>query len=267
METFQRIQQEAFGEIQKIIQKLNTVQLCEEWIKNKSSIVRLNELTGFLSELEKYAHFQNEAIPNNENENGIAEIVEIENLATEEITENSFYEENDFEENTNAEEPEEESISDFEDGKESVDIQENESSIKEKLNEEIQPSEENEELKTTDGGSVDKKIKVPSIRGIKKTGSLFDDEVFEAEQIEPVPSRTPKLTKEFKLDLNDRIAFTNYLFDGSQTELNETVRILNSFDKLDDAMHYLSDVYYERNWKKVDDYAQRLWTLVENKFI
>ena len=50
-------------------------------------------------------------------------------------------------------------------------------------------------------------------------------------------------------------------------ELNEVVAKLNSFKKLDQAKDYLSDVYYERNWQKVDEYAQRLWSLVENKFL
>ncbi len=34
-----------------------------------------------------------------------------------------------------------------------------------------------------------------------------------------------------------------------------------------EAKEYLSDLYYERKWNKVDEYAQRLWRLVENKFL
>jgi hypothetical protein len=30
---------------------------------------------------------------------------------------------------------------------------------------------------------------------------------------------------------------------------------------------YLSEVYYDKGWEKVDEYAQRLWSLVENKFL
>ena len=75
-----------------------------------------------------------------------------------------------------------------------------------------------------------------------------------------------KPKKDFKLDLNDRIAFTKELFGGSQTELNEAIKILNSFKSVDEAKEYLSDLYYQKNWKKSDDYAQRLWALVENKF-
>lgn len=70
----------------------------------------------------------------------------------------------------------------------------------------------------------------------------------------------------FKLDLNDRIAFTKKLFSGSQADLNLAVSKLNSFTTLEEAKEYLSEIYYERNWAKEDEYAQRLWSLVESKF-
>lgn len=131
-----------------------------------------------------------------------------------------------------------------------------------------QEAEENHETK------AEKKFKLAHIKGLNKIQSLFDEpepvehssgiakrnmplDIMEAEKGRP----------DFKLDLNDRIAFTQKLFGGSQTELNETIQNLNSFRTLDEAKEYLSDVYYQRNWQKVDDYAQRLWTLVENKFL
>lgn len=76
-----------------------------------------------------------------------------------------------------------------------------------------------------------------------------------------------KVKPEFRLDLNDRIAFSKMLFNGSQSDLNETVAHLNGFRNLEEAKEYLSDLYYERKWSKVDEYAQRLWILVENKFL
>ncbi|RNA61014.1 hypothetical protein D1631_03220 [Chryseobacterium nematophagum] len=128
----------------------------------------------------------------------------------------------------------------------------------------------------------DKKIRLSNIKGLK---TLFDDHHSEAEKEEgntPLIERAVKILKtnisaehrevektrpEFKLDLNDRIAFSRTLFEGSQSELNEVVSTLNSFKKLEDAKEYLSDLYYEKKWNKVDEYAQRLWILVENKFL
>lgn len=134
-----------------------------------------------------------------------------------------------------------------------------------------------------------KKFKLSHIKGLNIVQSLFDDdhlmnipeETREEQKKETLP-KNPSLQKnnmptdyleaekqlpDFKLDINDKIAFTKVLFGGSQVELNEVVAKLNSFKKLEHAKDYLSDVYYERNWQKADEYAQRLWNLVENKFL
>ena len=134
----------------------------------------------------------------------------------------------------------------------------------------------------------EKKIKLANIKGMKAVQSLFDDDHLEIEipkEESPAPvlkvetesilkSNLPtnfmeaeKLKPEFKLDLNDRIAFTKMLFEGSQSDLNDTVAQLNHFKTLEEAKEYLSDLYYDRKWNKVDEYAQRLWILVENKFL
>ena len=134
----------------------------------------------------------------------------------------------------------------------------------------------------TQAESHDKKFKLAHIKGLKIAKSLFDDDhLEELEKPSPVQNsgsllknnvptdymEAPKPKAEFKLDLNDRIAFSQYLFNGSQSELNQVVSILNSFNSLEKAKEFLSDIYYERDWKKVDNYAQRLWTLVENRFL
>ena len=131
--------------------------------------------------------------------------------------------------------------------------------------------------------SEDKKISLGHIKGMKIIESLFDDDPLErmtqTEQnvekkgintqgnVSPEMDKSPKKQLEFRLDMNDKIAFSKNLFGGSQSEMNEIVAILNSFTQLDQAKEYLSDLYYDKQWNKVDDYAQRLWTLVENKFL
>lgn len=153
-------------------------------------------------------------------------------------------------------------------------------------------SEEREHLKSDKSfenleAYHDKKIKLANIKGLKAVQSLFDDDHLErvsTEKTIPVEKKedpgsilktniptdfmeAEKKKPEFKLDLNDRIAFTKTLFGGSQTELNEVVNNLNSFRTLEEAKEYLSDLYYAKKWSKVDEYAQRLWILVENKFL
>lgn len=144
-----------------------------------------------------------------------------------------------------------------------------------------------ESFEDLDAYQQEKKIKLANIKGLKAVQSLFDDDPLEREVPKEKPVSEPKedsgsilktniptnfmeadkVKPEFRLDLNDRIAFSKMLFGGSQTDLNETVTQLNSFRNLEEAKEYLSDLYYERKWSKVDEYAQRLWILVENKFL
>ncbi|MGG5209356.1 hypothetical protein ACQWU4_10430 [Chryseobacterium sp. MIQD13] len=152
--------------------------------------------------------------------------------------------------------------------------------------EKIKPASD-ESFEDLDAYQHEKKIKLASIKGLKAVQTLFDDDPLERE----IPKEKPvsetkedqgsilktniptnfmeadKVKPEFRLDLNDRIAFSKMLFGGSQSDLNETVAQLNSFRNLEEAKEYLSDLYYERKWSKVDEYAQRLWILVENKFL
>lgn len=156
---------------------------------------------------------------------------------------------------------------------------------KPQIEKEIHPSDES--FENLDQYNQDKKIKLANIKGLKSIQSLFDDDPLERDFPEhkaeiPEKEETGSILKTniptnfmeaekpkpgFKLDLNDRIAFTKTLFGGSQADLNEVVGNLNSFRTLEEAKEYLSDLYYERQWSGVDEYAQRLWILVENKFL
>ncbi|MDY3318653.1 hypothetical protein PG637_04445 [Riemerella anatipestifer] len=133
--------------------------------------------------------------------------------------------------------------------------------------------EENQETEEEVSEEQDKKIKLAHIKGLS-VQSLFDEEtITEPKQEAEVPEEVESLVtpskprQDFKLDFNDRLAFLKVLFDNSQVDMNEVIKKLNSFDNIEQAREYLSDVYYERNWGKVDEYAQRLWVLVENKFL
>ncbi|MFZ4931724.1 hypothetical protein [Chryseobacterium sp. Mn2064] len=150
----------------------------------------------------------------------------------------------------------------------------------------IHPSDES--FENLEEYHQEKKIKLANIKGMKAVQSLFDDDHLEIavpKEESPAPvvkedtgsilksnmatnfMEAEKLKPEFKLDLNDRLAFTKMLFEGSQSDLNDTVAQLNHFKTLEEAKEYLSDLYYDRKWNKVDEYAQRLWILVENKFL
>lgn len=127
----------------------------------------------------------------------------------------------------------------------------------------------------------ERKFRLANIKGVKKMETLFEDEFFEENDVKEEDEQGGNLTKSnvslkymevekpklmFKLDLNDRIAFTKKLFSGSQSDLNNAVTRLNEFETLDEAKEYLSEIYYEKGWDKEDEFAQRLWNLVESKF-
>ena len=130
---------------------------------------------------------------------------------------------------------------------------------------------------------AEKKFKLASIKGLKVVQQLFDDDPLEHDEVvaeKPVDSGSLLKTNiqtdfmeaerkkpEFRLDLNDKVAFTKGLFNGNEQELKGAIDRLNSFGTLDEAKHYLSEIYHERDWSKSDEYAQRLWNLVENKFM
>lgn len=126
-----------------------------------------------------------------------------------------------------------------------------------------------QEIPETPVQQTGNKIKLANIKAFSKNQpSLFDEHTEDNFLSLTSENQTHTKTKpDFKLDLNDRIAFTKNLFNNSQTDLNDTIKTLNSFETLEEAQEYLSEVYYDRNWKKVDEYAQRLWSLVENKFL
>ena len=190
---------------------------------------------------------------------------------------------NEIKNESTAEEKQEQSIlAEINDRRKIVDINRPVSEVeKEKY-----PSDES--FENLEAYQQEKKIKLANIKGLKAVQTLFDDDHLEREIPVEKPAATEKKEDagsilktniptdfmeaekpkpQFKLDLNDRIAFTKTLFGGSQTELNEVVSNLNSFRTLEEAKEYLSDLYYQKKWNKVDEYAQRLWILVENKFL
>lgn len=134
--------------------------------------------------------------------------------------------------------------------------------------------------------AVERKFKLANIKGLKAMRSMFEDDplekIEEEEALEKNEADAGSLLKtnistefmeavkkkpEFRLDFNDKIAFTKLLFNGDEVDLKQTIEQLNSYENIEEARTYLSELYYMKDWSKVDEYAQRLWNLVENKFL
>ncbi|WP_164466941.1 hypothetical protein [Chryseobacterium taklimakanense] len=240
----------------------NSLELDEKLIKTFESVEdsaeeKETELAGIDERHENPATGEELITPSNENEENT-----VENLVTEELIEEAAMSEEAYQK--------------------SAELAETES---DKFHETVETEKPVDEASNTffaessqHPHKSEKKFKLPHIKGLKTVESLFDDDPLEHQpkhedsgsllksnlSIDFMEAEKPK--HEFKLDLNDRIAFSKLLFNGSQSEMNDAVAQLNSFKTLDEAREFLSDVYYRKNWKKVDEYAQRLWQLVENKF-
>lgn len=234
---------------------------------------------------------EEEAVFNNElNEIEAANLPPVTELQQTEISEDEEYAESETVGDRSAENPEagmkheepNESVGE-EPSAATVDVRENRRKIVE-IEREEKMQQLNEAAALIQEQHEEKKFRLSNIKGLKKIQSLFEEDPLEERlkedgAAEPVSGsllktnvrtdfmEAEKPKNEFKLDLNDKIAFSKMLFGGSQTKMNETITALNSFKTLEEAREYLSEAYYKYDWDKSDEYAQRLWSLVENKFI
>jgi hypothetical protein len=71
-----------------------------------------------------------------------------------------------------------------------------------------------------------------------------------------------------QVGLNDRIAFVNQLFDGSQQDFNRVVSQLNSFKTEEEAKNFIYEfVKPDYDWSNKEEFEQRLINLIERKFL
>lgn len=234
------VKERIFNDFKTKINHLSEIHSVEELLQKSEQFTELQDLLTTLKVLVKY--------PMKEIEN--EEVIVEEKLEREELKL----------ENQDLEVEEEKSKDDSQD----LEVEQEEIKAEEPTIDNQKPISEN--LSSTK--TQESKMKLANIKGL--SAHLFDeealDEMKQEEKIQVEEKIEEPKKQDFKLDLNDKIAFTKILFDGRQMELNRTVQDLNNFDNLEDAKEYLSDMYYQKNWGKVDEYAQRLWILVENKF-
>lgn len=70
-----------------------------------------------------------------------------------------------------------------------------------------------------------------------------------------------------KLGLNDRIAFMNNLFDGSQEDLNRVLSQINTFDSYSEAETFIEQmVKPDYNWADKEDFEMRFMDRVKQRF-
>lgn len=72
---------------------------------------------------------------------------------------------------------------------------------------------------------------------------------------------------QISLGLNDRLAFTKYLFAGNQQDLNRVISQLNTFTSYRETEDFINDmVKPDYDWSAYEEYEERLIELVKARF-
>jgi len=81
-------------------------------------------------------------------------------------------------------------------------------------------------------------------------------------------SLNDRLKKGITIGFNERLSFIKHLFEGKTNDYNRVVSQLNTFDNLEEAKKFISQVVKPdyKNWVGKEEYEERFLSLVENKF-
>ncbi|MFN2261149.1 MAG: hypothetical protein ABR595_03690, partial [Psychroflexus sp.] len=81
-------------------------------------------------------------------------------------------------------------------------------------------------------------------------------------------SLNDQLKKGIKIGLNDRIAFTKHLFDGSVDDYNRVLSQLNTMSSYDEAKRFLDHQIKPdyNNWEDKETTEERFLEILQNKF-
>jgi len=76
------------------------------------------------------------------------------------------------------------------------------------------------------------------------------------------------LSKGFNVGLNDRLAFTNQLFGGSQEDYTRVISQLNTTETLTEAQQFINDIIKPEynNWEGKETFELRFLELIERNF-
>jgi hypothetical protein len=74
--------------------------------------------------------------------------------------------------------------------------------------------------------------------------------------------------KEFKVDLNNRLAFVKHLFDNSTEDYNRVLSQLNTIDTEERSVAFIENMVKPdyNNWEGKEEYEGRFMALIERKF-
>ena len=91
-----------------------------------------------------------------------------------------------------------------------------------------------------------------------------------ADMFEKVPqnkSINENFQGDLQIGLNDRIAFVNHLFDGSQEDFNRVVSQINTIKTEKEALKFISKMIKpDYTWENKEEYEERFLSIITRKF-
>ena len=100
----------------------------------------------------------------------------------------------------------------------------------------------------------------------KSKAAAFDKK--DPEEPKPVQSLNDRFSKEMQIGLNDKLAFIQKLFFGSESEYNRVLKHIEGLHTLEEAVQYIQQQVKPTytNWKGKEEYEERFLHFVLRKF-
>ena len=103
---------------------------------------------------------------------------------------------------------------------------------------------------------------------LAKSKATAFDKKDHTEEVKPTQSLNDRISKEKQIGLNDKLAFIQKLFFGSESEYNRVLQHLNQLHSLEEAAQYIQQQVKPtyNNWKGKEEYEERFLHLILRRF-
>ena len=103
---------------------------------------------------------------------------------------------------------------------------------------------------------------------LAKSKATAFDKKDHTEEIKPAQSLHDRFSKEIQIGLNDKLAFIQKLFFGSESEYNRVLQHLNQLHSLEEAAQYIQQQVKPtyNYWKGKEEYEERFLHLILRRF-
>lgn len=103
---------------------------------------------------------------------------------------------------------------------------------------------------------------------LAKSKATAFDKKDHTDEVKPTQSLNDRFSKEIQIGLNDKLAFIQKLFFGSESEYNRVLQHLNQLHSLEEAAQYIQQQVKPtyNNWKGKEEYEERFLHLILRRF-